>query len=461
VVAHAPASFYGGLLGFADDGVVGYTTEAALLGPAELLVEGRLWTLVFDGITPVVGRPEEHPLPDPGEFGLELPCVPVAEAANGLDDDCNGIIDDVPALPSEELRIVEPARGPVGDPALSVRADAVGLAWTSPDGRALFRTLSPDGRPRGDELEIAARTAGDVALDGVGLDWFAWFTEVSEPAAPRLRGAEGDANGFVLGADPGAAGTTRPKAPDVARGPAGVGLAWLDDTRCEDGVGCTPLGHRRIFFQALAADGTPRGAPRIASPFPDGEDDAPAVAATAGGFALAWIHRPSAVARAEVYFLRLAVDGTPQGAPLLLRVLATPDAPGHVDLAPAADGYALAFTDGADQSDLFVAALDAAGARRGADLLVAPREHAAARPVLAPLPAGLAVAWIGTDDALAVALLTADGTAIDGLPAVVGGRADRARTPALVHVGDHLLLAFADDRDGPASALYLRRITLP
>jgi hypothetical protein len=44
---------------------------------------------------------------------------------------------------------------------------------------------------------------------------------------------------------------------------------------------------------------------------------------------------------------------------------------------------------------------------------------------------------------------------------VVGGRADRARTPALVHVGDHLLLAFADDRDGPASALYLRRITLP
>lgn len=138
-----------------------------------------------------------------------------------------------------------------------------------------------------------------------------------------------------------------------------------------------------------------------------------------------------------------------------------PTAPGTSTLAAAGDGYALAFTDGLGRSDLFVAALDAAGARRGADLLVAPREHAAAGPALAPTPDGLAVAWIGTDDALALALLSADGTAIVAVPAVLGGRADRTRAPALVAAGGRLFLAFADTRDGPASALYLRRITLP
>jgi hypothetical protein len=47
------------------------------------------------------------------------------------------------------------------------------------------------------------------------------------------------------------------------------------------------------------------------------------------------------------------------------------------------------------------------------------------------------------------------------VPAVLGGRADRTRAPALVAAGGRLFLAFADTRDGPASALYLRRITLP
>jgi hypothetical protein len=77
VVAHAPASFFGGRLSFAEDGVTGFTTEAALLGPAELLVDGRLWTLVFEGITPVAGRPSAQPLPDPAEFGVVPPCVPL------------------------------------------------------------------------------------------------------------------------------------------------------------------------------------------------------------------------------------------------------------------------------------------------------------------------------------------------------------------------------------------------
>jgi hypothetical protein len=171
---------------------------------------------------------------------------------------------------------------------------------------------------------------------------------------------------------------------------------------------------------------------------PAGEDDTPAVAATAGGFALAWIHRPPAAARAEVYFLRLTADGTPQGAPLLLRVLATADGPGTSTSPPPATGMrspSRTASVGAISSSPHSTRPVRVG---GADLLVAPREHAAAGPALAPTPDGLAVAWIGTDDALALALLSrrwdgdrgrARGARRPGRPHARPGARRRRRTP--------------------------------
>jgi len=319
-----------------------------------------------------------------------VPRLPAPEVCNGMDDDCDGEIDDSPR-------------------------DA-GLACTAGSG-----DCAGHGTVRCEHGQLRCDAVGRRALP------------------ERCNGEDDDCDGEV---DEGPVFSTAPRrvSPEgvVARGAvlaateAGYLLAWEQDDE-EGGV---------VYVLPLDPAGDPLDEPRRASG--DAADArGPVLTALPDGAAIAWNEVADGVRR--VHTLIVDEEGRGVSGPRPVSDGAASTQP--VALVPAADGLTAAwYDDGAARRWLWLRRLDMTGAPAGPGVPVGQADRAYGRPAIVASNGGLALAWMDLVRGVAqimFGLLDGDGTPLAPAQQISHGLA-AGHGPGLIQTGDALLAAWPE-----------------
>jgi hypothetical protein len=358
-------------------------------------------------------------------------CEPPAERCdNGVDDDCDGVIDRLGAL--ESFVVVEGASLSV-PPALAAGASGVAIVWSGSDGGYAMRRLGDPGLggpalgpmsvlvpPAGDRVlpygsAAGANGTGAVVAYEIQATWGhpgIWLQrEGSLATAPVVDNAlgfvsapaiavSGDAIGLsflrlesfrravyftVVGpSGPGEShrispGGTETYEPSAAASATGYGIAFSDDRhgpwRQE---GAVMVGNTEIYFARVGTDGAPVGAEvRISDA--DGLSGAPSLVWNGSRFGVAWVDRRTGFG--AIHFAVIDADGA----------IATPDvrlAGGPDALSPSlswnGEEWGVAWAAGPEgREQIHFARIDASGHRIGepARITTVPRERRSPRAV--------------------------------------------------------------------------------
>lgn len=358
-------------------------------------------------------------------------CEPPAERCdNGVDDDCDGVIDRLGAL--ESFVVADEASLSV-PPALAAGPSEVAFVWAGLDGGYAMRRLGDPALgedvlgprrvlvpPAGDRVlpygsAAAATGTGTVLAYEIQATWGQpgiWLQRegalstapvvdnalgfVSAPAIAvsgdaiglaflRLESSRRAAYFTVIGASgrgeshrisPGGAETHEPS---VAASAAGYGIAFSDDRhgpwRQE---GAVMLGNSEIYFARVGPDGAPIGA-EVRVSEAEGLSGAPSLVWNGSQFGLAWVDRRTGFG--AIHFAVIDIDGVIVAPDT--RLAGGPDAT-QPSLSWSGEEWGVAWAAGPERREqIFFARVAASGARIGepARITTTPRERRAPRAV--------------------------------------------------------------------------------
>ena len=378
--------------------------------------------------------------------------APAAETCNGLDDDCDGEVDNRPMHWGPTAQVTEETRDGARYPALAWNGDGYGLMWNNGAGMVKFRQLNAIGNPISEEIRY----------DGPGLSWYPtpiWTGAryaATWQAPGRLRAnvyqvffQRFDANGNP-------ADDLRQITEAEGAGAHHPALAWSGDsflvvwkdTRANNG---------EVFGRLLAEDGEPLGEElRLSHARPESVAMNPSVVWTGESFGIAWNEtdvQGDEIPDLEAHIGVLALDGTVLVEDVLVSHSEDTGRFGGRDIEIAwHDGrFALAWYDIIEGHwQVIVALVDDAGIQLAPAAPVTRANHSAQRPALAASESGFGLAWYEHDDP-EVAPNLMFGT-LDGRGIMVGESSVVAasvpccldRRTSLVATGDGYALAWLD-----------------
>ncbi|MFQ5720541.1 MAG: MopE-related protein, partial [Acidobacteriota bacterium] len=322
---------------------------AAGIGPAQAVCTD----CDADGVTFPADCNDADPAIHPG----------AAEVCDGLDDDCNGLVDDSLFCTGTCVNLAKAGFDLLvsGDAAKSVQPSVAwtgneyGVAWR--DERDLnmeiyFALVSADGVKLTGDLRITNDAASSFAPALVwtgtefGVAWVDNRNGNKEIYFNRL-----DAAGLTAGADvrlTADAGTSIQ--PSLVWTGAEYGVAWTDDRN----------GNREITFNRLDETGAVLGSDvRVTNDAAVSEQ--PALVWNGAGYGLVWTDERDG--NREIYFNLLGSTGTTAGADIRLTADAAVSA--QPSLAWSGSAYGVAWVDERDGNrEIYFAGLDAAGAKQ-------------------------------------------------------------------------------------------------
>lgn len=334
-----------------------------------------------------------------------------SEVCNGVDDDCNEVIDDDATLSPGGTSVL------VSEPAVAPSAPG-GVAWTGAryaasfwgyeagKARVFFAAMERDGARR--EAQRAVTTTPSDAF-GAAVAW----------------------TGRVLGA------------------------VWQDRR--------DPSGGYEIYFNRLTPDGERLG-PDLRVTTAPGFSINPAIAWTGEEFILAWQDERDAVGSGgyEIYAQRLDEEGR-----LILpnqRITRDPSNSEAPSIALGDRGLGLAWLDGRGgrTRGIWFAPFTRELSRQGPDQRVSPASFNAVGANLVWNRDRWVIAWYDDDEASADrevwgALRDAAGLAI-GAPRRLTTDPGFSRYPQLLPLGDRVLMVWADDRVGAQYSLFAQTL---
>jgi hypothetical protein len=218
---------------------------------------------------------------------------------------------------SSEIAVNQDTRGHQAQPALAVAPDGhVLFVWTTQTGprepvRLRGRIFEPDGQPRGDEFPIGAASSRSeltpavaAGRDGGFAVVFSVFDEQMEPTGIYMQ--RFNAAGQRVGEELDVCGTPKQSQiePAVAATPGGYVVAWLDAESDGDEYG--------VLARRFDADGHALCDPLVVNTSRRGTQNAAAVAvAPDGRFAMAW--NGAGGNQAGVFAQLFNADGTRRG----------------------------------------------------------------------------------------------------------------------------------------------------
>jgi Putative metal-binding motif len=397
----------------------------------------------FDGVTDCAGdcddaNPEVHP-------GL-------AEVCDGLDNDCNGTIDDggvcaapcsAPGVVGSAVRVTTHDQDSGGSRVAMVRsADGYALTWfdfsQDPSLEAIrFVRLGATGTPMGSEVQVSSiqplpETPGMVSIgDGFEMIWQAFVPTGANTGISSTHSTRLDALGQVGGADMSLANNTAGRYSIVSSGSA-LGVAWDDSrglmftrldasgARIGSDVRLVPLwagvdllpslvwngseyglawwamnGSATLKFRRFDPTGLPVGTETSVwsePSFNPNDDPHPELAWTGAGYAI--VARSMVSGRSEIRFVRLGLDGAKLDDRLVTADAFDSEQP---SLAWTGTEFGLAWVDHRDGSpQIYFSRLDTRGLKNGADLRVSDQTPYTRAPVLRWNGSGFGLAWVDT-----------------------------------------------------------------
>jgi len=330
------------------------------------------------------------------------------ERCNGVDDDCNRIIDDNATLTptGEAVRVSEAVVAPSGPGGVQWTGSRYGVSyWGYDSGRAhvYFRQIDRTGAPSAMQQQVTT-TPNDAF--GAALAW----------------------NGRVLGA------------------------VWQDRR--------DPSGGYEIYFNRLTPEGERLGPDQRIS-FARGFSVNPAIVWTGEEFLLVWQDERDSVGEGgyEIYAQRVDAEGRLiQPNQRLTREPSNSEAP---SVAVHDAGVAVAWMDGrSGRRAVWFATFTRGLTRVTVDRQVSPVNQSAVAPQLVWNRDRWMLAWYDDDEASPDHELWGATRDAAGNPLVAARRltmdAGFSRYPSLLPLGDRVLVAWADDRDGAQYSLWAR-----
>jgi len=332
-----------------------------------------------------------------------------AEVCNGRDDDCNGVIDDGATLRAEgePVLVSEVATAPSGPG---------GLAWTGASYAA-----SHWGYSDSKDHVYFSRLTREGRLTGT-------------PPRRQLTTMPADAFGAALAWTGGM-----------------LGAVWHDRRDATGGY--------EVYFNRLSPEGEKLGPDQRIS-FARGYSINTSIAWTGGAFVLTWQDERDRVGSGlyEVYAQRVDAEGRLLGPDQrMTRDGGTSENPA---VEPGADGrIGLAWMRrGGDERAVWFMTTDASLQRLGPEVRVSPPGHHAVNAALTWNRDRWIVAWYDDGSSSPDHEVWAAALDRDGRPLVAARRLTRdpgfSRYPALLPLGDRVLLAWSDDRVDGRYALF-------
>ena len=324
--------------------------------------------------------------------GVESACVPGApngeEDANCdlVDDDCDGVADEgVVVLVGGERRITDDAASSVR-PRMVAGGGGYMLAWADTrtgDAEIYLRRLGVDGAPAAGLQQVSALRGSHfqpslvAAGDGYGVAWHGTGEGLAIVYLART-----DADGAVQG-----------EALDVSGGVANAAHAEVVWNGQEYAVAWTDSRHgdSEVYLRRIDAAGAPIGAATRVTDVA-GAASVPSLVhlGPGGGYAVAYTEQADGVFNG--WFQRVGADGLPVGA--AQRISTGPDNANGPRLVRDGDRYAVSWYDTRDDNtEIYLARVDANGARIGDNVRVTDDAHPSVLPSLVRTDTGFGVAW--------------------------------------------------------------------
>ncbi|MGK0360743.1 MAG: hypothetical protein ACI9U2_003057 [Bradymonadia bacterium] len=331
-------------------------------------------------------------LPSQCVNGVERGCLPGAPAAlddrcDGLDDDCNGEVDeDVPGLIGGERRLTQTQAGAI-QPQIARGGDDALVIWTdNRDGGAEIyaQRLDADGASVGVAVRIAAiggnKFRPSIAVDGTGGYGIAWHN--TRTGRGQVRFAKVDAAGVVIRADVRIVNSNaNAVGAQLAFDGNEFGLVWTDE-RAE---------LAQVWFQRISAAGEPIGEQRAVAA---GESPAsvPAIAPVGVGEGWMVVYNRDRAADFDVFAQRLDAQGAPQGAE---RQISAGEGNANAPrITRHAAGFVTVWYDTRDaNTEIYAARIGLNGARVGDEQRVTSDPRSSFLVEVTAAGAGLGVVW--------------------------------------------------------------------
>ncbi len=389
-------------------------------------------------------------VPDSGV--VVIGCTPAAEVCNGIDENCDGVVDDglplntcgVGACKNSGPSCVNGAA--VTCTPLAANAEICDGKDNDCDGMT-DEDLLPTTCGVGECMAVAATCAGGAPLTCTPLN----------PSTERCDGKDNDCNGTVdegllqnLSTDRRV--TNNSSSSDfVYAGWSGsqFGLVWQDKRLNANG---------EIYFAALDKSGARLTLEDVRVTTTSGIDAHPAL--TWNGTRYGLVYADNSSGNFELYFRLLEANGTPVGNPI--RITNSANASDWPDLVWTGAFFGLAWEDersGASKEDIYFQKLDANGQKVGPEIQVTTDSARQMAPILKWSGTDFGVAWTDTrftQREIYFRKLDANGQLVGAETRISNDAADSA-WPDLAWNGTDWATVWHDSRDGN-SEVYLARV---
>ena len=273
-------------------------------------------------------------------------------------------------------------------PSLAWSGSEYGVAWNDDrDGndQIYFSRLSPTGVKMGSELQVTTVPELSKYQNMVwsGSEYgLAWQDDREE--SPEIFFARISAAGTKLGTDVRITDTaTDSWYPSLAWTETEYGIAWLDDNE----------GVRRVYFSRISASGTKLGGDNLIA---DASQHTyyPCLAWSGSEFGLAWNDYRSE--SHGVYFTRISSAGAKLGGDIFIGAGSAYSYFPSLEWGGGEYGYAWGY--GADFTDIHFTRLSPTGTKLDEDMVVASRDFMTFFPMLAWNDEGFGVTWSDSSD---------------------------------------------------------------
>jgi hypothetical protein len=397
-----------------------------------------------DGFIPPIDCDDGSPGVHPG----------VPELCDGLDNDCDGHVDGLPGCDGTcgladklgaDRRLSDPLVPAADSPAIVWTGSEYGVAWEqdfAAQREIFFRRLDSGGVPLGPAVRVTFTPTFSfvphLAWNGSGYG-LTWLDETG------LFFVRLDAMGQRIGADVAISpGTAMRHGHAIVWTGSEYGIAW--DLLLEG-------SNSEIFFTRLDRQGTALGPPIRVTNAPT-TSLMPDLAWTGSGFGLDWYDLRDG--NTEIYFARLAADGTKIGADV--RVTNTPTDTFGPQIEWSGSEFGVVWQDQPDL-EIFFARLDVSGNLIGLPLRVTNNPALSNHPALVRTGNGYGIVWYDLRDGNAEIYfqhVSAGGLLVGG-PVRLTADPKFADHPAIAWSGTSFAVAWYDERLS-VSGVYSTRV---